>query len=482
MSFSRRSFLATAAASAAFAGYARLAHAQEADAAPETYRNEAHGYGPLVADPYGLLDLPQGFSYRVVSQAGETMSDGFYAPFKADGMGCFAAGGSRVILVRNHELKPTDRNFGPLGLGRKLATETGGGLFDRGAPRLGRDRVYDMDDEGFALPGGCTILHYDLADRRLVSQHLALAGTAVNCAGGVTPWGSWLTCEETTLTAGLGLGKDHGWVFEVPARSRGLVEPEPLKGLGRFQHEAACVDPRTGVVYLTEDSWDHMGLFYRFLPASPGELAKGGRLQALGFRDAPAGGDSRNREGVAWRQGDWKEVVWIDLDGVDNPMDDLRFRGHGKGAAYFARGEGIHFGNGELYFTCTSGGAPGHGQVMRYVPSPREGHADEATQPGRLQLFLEPGDETVLDYGDNLTVAPWGHLVVCEDRYSDELRNHVRGITPEGKVYTLARNVFRDNAEVAGVCFSPDGSTLFVNIYWPGITLAITGPWNEFGG
>ena len=180
---------------------------------------------------------------------------------------------------------------------------------------------------------------------------------------------------------------------------------------------------------------------------------------------------------VVWRQGDWKEVIWIDLHDVESPDDDLRLRGAKAGAATFARGEGIHFGDGEMYFTCTSGGAGKHGQIMRYVPSPSEGQAGERDAPGRLQLFLESADDKVFDYGDNLTVAPWGHLIVCEDRYSDTKRNHIRGVTPEGKVYTIARNVFRENAELAGVCFSPDGSTLFVNIYWPGITLAITGPW-----
>ncbi len=478
MSFSRRGFIQTAAATAAFAGYARLAAAQETDDAEETYRNEVFGYGPLVVDRNGLFDLPEGFAYRVVSQAGETMSDGLYVPYMADGMGCFPAGGSRVILVRNHELKLTHRNYGPLGLARKLTPEPGAAA--RG-PRLDPAKVYDFDDEGAPLPGGCTILHYDTRTKQLISQHQALAGTTTNCAGGTTPWGSWLTCEETTLNAGMGVGKDHGWVFEVPSTSRGLVQPVPLKAMGRFQHEAACVDPRTGIIYMTEDSSDHKGLFYRFLPAVPGQLARGGRLQALGFRDAPEGGDSRNAEGVTnWRQGDWKDAAWIDLDEVENPLDDLRFRGQAKGAAFFSRGEGVHFGRGELYFTCTSGGVAGLGQVMRYVPSEHEGRPEESSAPGRLQLFLEPTDDKVLDYGDNLTVAPWGHLILCEDRYSEEARNHVRGITPEGKVYTLGRNVFRDNAEVAGVCFSPDGSTLFVNIQWPGITLAITGPWSGF--
>jgi len=459
----RRSVISAAAAGLAFVGYARLASAQ-VGAADQTYANEVAGYGPLVADPNGILDLPAGFAYRVVSRFGEMMSDGLEVPYKADGMGCFPLGGSRVALVRNHELKPGDVNYGPSGLARRLS------------PHIDISKAYDVAD-GHALPGGTTTLVYDVAKQTLVSQHLSLVGTAVNCAGGVTPWGSWLTCEETTLKAADGRSKDHGWVFEVPARSRGLVQAAPLKAMGRFQHEAACVDPRTGIVYMTEDSFGTAGLFYRFLPNARGQLHEGGKLQALAFRDAPAGVNTSNQGEAVWRQGDWKEVVWIDLDGVESPDDDLRLRGAKAGAATFARGEGIHFGDNEMYFTCTAGGAARHGQIMRYVPSASEGQPGERDAAGRLQLFLESANDKVFDYGDNLTVAPWGHLIVCEDRYSDVKRNHIRGVTPEGKVYTIGRNVFRENAELAGVCFSPDGSTLFVNIYWPGITLAITGPW-----
>lgn len=103
----------------------------------------------------------------------------------------------------------------------------------------------------------------------------------------------------------------------------------------------------------------------------------------------------------------------------------------------------------------------------------------ERLRPGRLQLFVETTDEKALNMGDNLTVAPWGHLIVCEDNYSSELRNHLKGVTPDGKLYTLGRNVFHGNSELAGAVFSPDGSTLFVNIQYPGITLAITGPWTS---
>jgi secreted PhoX family phosphatase len=461
MPISRRGFVASAATSLAFSGFA--ARAQEGQD-PETYRNEVEGYGPLVADPRRMLDLPAGFAYQVISQAGETMSDGFLVPGKADGMGCFDAGDGKVLLVRNHELSVTDFDYGPFGLGGRLAG------------KLDKSLAYDIHDTGVPLGGGTTTILYDLKSRQTVRQHLSLVGTAVNCAGGVTPWGSWLSCEETTLEAGLEVGKDHGYVFEVPSADTRLVVPAPLKAMGRFKHEAACIDPRTGVVYMTEDVAD--GLFYRFLPNDRRNLAAGGRLQALGLVEAPEGGDTRNFEEHSFAPRSWKAVRWIDLDGVENPNDDIRRRGHEKGAAMFARGEGLYFGQGELYFACTAGGAIGAGQIFRYAPSPSEGQSGEKDQPGRLQLFVESADTRVLDYADNLVVAPWGHVIVCEDRYSDVDRNHLRGVTPDGKVYTLGRNVFTGNSEFAGACFSPDGATLFVNIQNPGITLAVTGPWN----
>ncbi|MBP7648313.1 MAG: DUF839 domain-containing protein [Phenylobacterium sp.] len=463
MSFSRRAFLGASAASLAFSGVAR---AEEDDA---LYINEVEGYGRLKEDPFGVFDLPEGFTYKVVSQAGDAMSDGLVTPYKFDGMGCFGLDKDRVILVRNHELKPKDVNHGPAGVQGRFAG------------KLDASRAYALDPEGRVLPGGTTTLVYNIRKNRLEREHQSLAGTSINCAGGITPWGSWLTCEETTARAGQGSGKDHGWIFEVPSRAKGLVDPAPLKAMGRFKREAACVDPRTGVVYMTEDTTD--SLLYRFLPDTPGQLALGGKLQALGFVDAPAGCDTRNWKGaIGMVQGDWRDARWIDLDNPESPDDDLRLRGAKAGAAVFARGEGIFWGKDELYFTCTSGGAAGAGQIMRYVPSAREGQADEANAPGKAQLFLESKDARVLDYADNIAISPWGHIIVCEDRYSDTKRNHLKGITPEGKVYTLARNVFRENAELAGVCFSPDGSTLFVNIYWPGITLAVTGPWATFRG
>ncbi|GAA0636791.1 alkaline phosphatase PhoX [Brevundimonas lenta] len=465
MRFNRRGLLTTGAAALAFTGFARHAAAQAAG--EETYVNDVEGYGPLQRDPNGVLDLPEGFSYRIISQGGETMNDGLLVPQNFDGMGCFALGGSQIALVRNHELKtsrPTHRNWGPAGFHQEREA-----LIDK-------SRAYDVTKAGIIIPGGTTTQVYDMATGRTVSQHLSLIGTSTNCCGGVTPWGSWLSCEETEATPeDADVTKPHGFVFEVPATAPGLVDAVPLKAMGRFDHEAVCVDPGTGIVYLTEDKTD--GLFYRFIPETPGELIKGGRLQAMAFRDAP-GADSTNHETRVWSPGDWRDVVWVDLQDVESPNSDLRLRGHADGAVRVARGEGVFWAGSEMFMTATSGGPLKRGQILRYIPSPEEGRSGEARQPGRVQLFVESADPKTLNMADNLTVAPWGHLVVCEDNYSTDTKNHVKGVTPDGRVYAIARNVFTGNSEFAGAVFSPDGSTLFVNLYYPGLTFAITGPWN----
>jgi secreted PhoX family phosphatase len=442
-------------ASLAFAGLGSCTTTPRAAAA-----GQAWGYGPLVPDRAGLLDLPQGFSYRIISSVGEPMNDGLVVPDRADGMGAFPLDASRTILVRNHELRPNNMDTGPFAHGVRPS-----------APSF--DRIGDQP-----LPGGTTTLVYNHRTGRVESQHLSLVGTIRNCAGGVTPWGSWLTCEEDVSRAGSGgLAQDHGWVFEVPARGRSLANPVPLKAMGRFNHEAAAVDPRTGIVYLTEDRED--GLFYRFLPNVRGQLARGGRLQALAWArtgDTPA--DSRN-----WNRRDLPlkaslAARWIDLDRVDAPDDDLRKRGHAAGGVMFARGEGIWWGDNEAFFTCTSGGAAKIGQVFRYRPSALEGQAGDRDLPGQIELFVESTSTDMLNYGDNICVAPHGHLIVCEDAYSEVVTNHLRGITPEGRVYPFA--LLRENTELAGACFSGDGAVMFVNIYSPAKTVAITGPWRSF--
>ncbi len=403
-----------------------------------TSRGEEIGYGGLVPDPAGLIDLPEGFTYRTISKLGDPMSDGFTVPDAADGMGCFDLPDGKIALVRNHELMP--------GM-------DGGGVAGRAYDTVARSLI--------PLPGGTTTIVLDAGTLAVERQYRSLAGTIRNCAGGTTPWGSWLTCEESVLKADGKINKDHGWVFEVPAAAPGLVDPVPLKAMGRFNHEAACVDPRTGIVYMTEDRPD--GLLYRFVPKSRGHLAQGGQLQALALDDGLR--DSRNWGGVSFPIYSEHPVRWIDLDDVEAPADDLRQRGAAAGACLFARGEGIHMGDGELYFCCTNGGIEKLGQIFRLALGREE----------KLDLFFESTSPDQFNYGDNLTIAPWGDLIVCEDQYTDPVDNYLRGIAPSGTPYPLAR--LHAQTEWAGACFSPDGRTLFVNVYSPARTIAITGPW-----
>lgn len=444
----------------AFCGLSNSTLGKTAEIAP---MKAGIGYGPLVKDPKGLLDLPKGFTYRVISELGNKMSDGLEVPDRADGMGCFKLDHKRVALVRNHELHPSAISKQPESIQKHVT-----------------DMAYDTFENKVALPGGTTNLVYNLETREVEKEFVSLVGTIRNCAGGVTPWGSWLTCEESVDKPDGKISKDHGYVFEVPATAKGLVEPVPLKAMGRFNHEAAAVDPGTGIVYQTEDRND--SLFYRFIPKEPGKLHLGGKLQALVVIKQP-GLDTRNWDDISVELNQWMHTKWIDIENPESPDDSLRKQGFEKGAALFARGEGIHWAdnvqgqNGELYFCCTSGGNAKLGQIFTYRPSPFEGTARESEEPGKLQLFLESTSKSLYDFGDNLTVTPMGHLMVCEDQYDKVVNNHLRGVTPEGGVYAFGR--LNAQTELAGACFSPDGRTMFVNAYSPTKTLAITGPWER---
>ncbi|MEP7350869.1 MAG: alkaline phosphatase PhoX [Sphingorhabdus sp.] len=448
--------------SIAFAGLAVRAIAQ----APVAGVNEVRGYGPLVRDPNNLIDLPKGFSYRVISRFGNLMDDGHIVPNAADGMGAIDLGKGKVALVRNHELSLGELGYGPF---------TG---------NVARDFVtYDRiaDQKAIPLPGGTTTLIYDMKTGQREAEWLSLSGTIRNCSGGITPWGSWLSCEENTTKAGDGVGKDHGYIFEVPARHKGLVTPEPLKAMGRFNHEAACIDPRTGIAYLTEDRGD--SLLYRFIPSEKGALAKGGRLEALAFVESDIK-DTRNWTEVQMSKGKSHRVKWIPLENPESPDDDLRKQGAAKGAALFARGEGIFWGQsalgGELFFACTNGGAAKYGQIFRYVPAVKEGLAGESDAPGMIDLFMESTNPAFYNYGDNLCIMPNGHLLVCEDQYTDISANHLRGVNGAGQTYMIGKS--RVQTEFAGACYSPDGSTMFVNLMRPTMTLAIKGPWGRVRG
>ncbi len=377
------------------------------------------------------LALPEGFDYAAFGHTGERMSDGTRTPAAHDGMAAFphASDPRKVWLVRNHELSPGER------------------------PAVRAAASYDA-----AASGGTTNLLFDLEERRLVEHFASVAGTTRNCAGGPTPWGTWLTCEETFDS---GPSRRHGYVFEVPA-DRPAAHAKPLVEMGRFVHEAVAVDPATGIVYETEDR-DGAG-FYRFVPTTPGDLAAGGRLQMLAVRDRP-----RHDTRTGQRLARWLPVEWVDIDDPDPRGSDALavFRqGVARGGATFGRLEGAWYGNGSVYIVSTSGGDAGKGQVWEYRPR---------SDGGRLRLVFESPGSELLDSPDNITVSPAGGLVLCEDGGGND---HLRGVTQAGDVFDFARNV-RNTSELAGATFSPDGSALFCNIQDPGVTTAIFGPWER---
>jgi len=480
--YSRRHFLSHAAAvTAGFAGLRHFAGLPGLATAAQSAADEL-GFGPLVADAQGLLDLPAGFTYHVFSKTGERMDDGYLVPGKHDGMAAFAGPDGLTLLVRNHEVQGPNFRLGPFGAQNELMA------------KVDRDYIFDPGFNKTPSLGGTTTLVYDTKQKKLVRHFLSLACTERNCAGGPTPWGSWITCEETIVRASDQREQDHGYNFDVPATADiQLAKPVALKAMGRMNHEAVAVDPETGIVYQTEDRQD--GVIYRFIPNTPGKLEDGGRLQALAIRgqqpadlrnwheEAPkklyngGAGDGSfkiNHEHMLdMQQGQVFDVEWIDLDDPESPDDSLRYQAYDKGAARFARGEGMWHGHESIYFATTTGGRIAKGQIWRYVPSRFEGTPDERRFPGRLELFIEPNDASILQHADNICIAPWGDLIVCEDGGPT---NHILGVTPQGSIYKLGRNAM-NASEFAGSCFSPDGSTLFVNIQNGGMTLAITGPW-----
>lgn len=432
---------------AAFAGLA----ARRADAASVPSQ-----YGPLAPRTAAnaqevLLSLPPRFQYTIVSRAGAMMDDGNPSPRLPDGMAAFQVG-NELRLVRNHEVRDVTLPLSP------------------------GPWAYDA-----LSGGGTTTIVVDPVTRLPLRQFASLSGTLSNCAGGPTPWGSWITCEETTNGIGGGFTKPHGYCFEVPAAANSPVPAIPLPHLGRFVHEAAAVDPATSVVYLTEDQ-DRAGL-YRCLLNRPFDLASGGRLQMLAVRDAPTFEAVRGQT-----IGARLPVAWVDLANPDPPAAQANpsavfDQGRARGGARFRRLEGAWFGGGSLFFTSTTGGERGIGQVWQYrarTPQTRKRRATGgANWDGDLTLIFESPASDALRNPDNITITPRGSLLICED--SDILTSTLRGLTPAGDVFPFAQNIAPGFAgtEFAGATFSPDGQTLFVNLQIAGVTLAIWGPWER---
>lgn len=416
---------------------------------PELAPRGAGGYG-LLREAGPELALPAGFNYSVLSFNGKPMSDGHPTPGAFDGMAAFALLNGNVRLIRNHENRDPASTARVKGDAARAYDERAGGGTTSLEVRVARD-------------GSAT----------LVRDFVSLSGTIVNCAGGPTPWGSWLTCEESTAGAASGWGQEHGYVFEVPAAAEAQVEAVPIKAMGRFIHEAVAVDPGTGVVYQTEDR--QTSGFYRFLPRKRGMLRAGGVLQMLAVDGRP-----NYDTAIGQQMGTSIPARWVDIEDPDpgavaGDPAAVYSQGFAKGGARFSRLEGCWWGDGGVFFHATNGGDAQVGQVWYYRP--------ERGDRGSLTLVFESPSVEMLEYPDNITVSPRGGVVLCEDGAGEQ---YLRGLTRDGRIFDFAKNLLNPT-EFAGACFSPNGRTLFVNIQGStldsgtvrGVTVAIHGPWED---
>lgn len=412
-------------------------------------RGSGGGYGKLEpVKKYPEISIPRGFHAERLSVRGDMMDDGVRVPQALDGMGAFAMGGNIVRLVRNHEIRDTASSAQPFA----------GNPYDAKGPAGTTTLEVELRADGAAM---------------LKRQFSSLTGTFVNCAGGITPWGSWITSEETVAGTGAGWLKNHGYNFEVPASANGPVTAVPLKEMGRFAHEAVAVDPATGIVYQTEDR--NPSGFYRYIPNVQGNLAAGGKLEMLAVTGAPQYDTRRGQTVGVVLQATWVPIATPNSDAPTISSGFVFNQGFALGGAQFARLEGCWYGDGGVYFNSTSGGEVNAGQIFKYTPT--------SANAGELVMIYESPSLGVLKNPDNVCVSPRGGIVLCEDSSGT---NFVRGLTPAGEVFDFVRNNIND-AEWAGACFSPQGETLFVNIQGStrsnsdtfAATYAIWGPWKS---
>ncbi|MER5394261.1 alkaline phosphatase PhoX [Saccharopolyspora sp. NPDC002686] len=341
-------------------------------------------YGALQAADANGIQLPAGFTSRVIARSTKTVGNTGYTWHSApDGGACFADGAG-WIYVSNSEMS------------------SGG--------------------------GGVSAVKFD-ADGNVTGAYRILAGTTRNCAGGPTPWNTWLSCEET----------DFGYTWETDPR--GINPAVRRDAMGQFKHEAAACDPDHKVIYQTEDQPD--GCFYRFIPTTWGDLSAGGTLQVL----------VENGSALSW-------VNVPDPDG--NPTAT---RKQVSGAKLFNGGEGAFYRNGTCYFT-----TKGDNRVWAY---------DAVNNQLHIAYDDNLTSNPPLTGVDNITGAAVGDLYVAEDGGNME----VCIITPDDVVAPFLRINGQSGSEIAGVAFNPAGNRLYFSSQRGttgtssgGITYEVTGP------
>lgn len=353
-------------------------------AAPGTSAPAAafESYGSLGEPDANGLRLPEGFTSRVVATSGEPVgATGYVWPPNPDGAAVFAQPDSGWIYVANSESPIPD--------------------------------------------GGASMLRFD-QDGEVVDARRILEGSVLNCAGGATPWGTWLSCEEVPT----------GLVYECdPTGQTPAVRREAL---GVFQHEAAASDPQAQVVYLTEDVPD--GALYRFVPSSWGDLSAG-ELQVLVEDGGTLG---------------WRPVP--DPSGATSPTKDQV-----PGTKRFVGGEGADVYDGVLWFS-----TKGDNRLWQLTPTGEDGAELEVVWDGATA-----DDEVIVRNVDNVKVTADGIVYVAEDGEG----THVVVVGPDGAMWPVAQVTDAPDSEVTGPAFSPDGSRLYFSSQRsPGRTYEVSGP------
>ncbi|MEU6688497.1 alkaline phosphatase PhoX [Streptomyces sp. NPDC046832] len=346
-------------------------------------------YGALGSPDANGIRLPGGFTSRVVARSGQRVGTTTYTWHNApDGGACYADG-SGWIYVSNSEINPS---------------------------------------------GGASAVKFS-STGAITAAYRILSNTRQNCAGGRTPWNTWLSCEEV----------DRGYVYETDPW--GVNAAVQRAAMGRFKHEAAAADPVRKVIYLTEDETN--GRFYRFIPTTWGNLSSG-TLQVMVAGSATSG-----------------SFTWTDTPDPDG--SPTATRSQVSGSKSFNGGEGCHYANDTVWFT-----TKGDNRVWQLN---LQNNTYELAYDDSLVNGTAP-----LTGVDNITGASSGDLFVAEDGGNME----ICVITPDDVVASFLRIDGQSASEITGPAFSPDGTRLYFSSQRGtsgsssgGITYEVTGPFRS---